>query len=602
MLHITTRRTRGNIALLCLTGITLLLASGCGSSAPAESASPGAAQAAPLAGVLAQLPSPDELSRQAEMIPNPLMCPGSEYQHSLPHPNVADNGADAVYSPQWGGTFALPQAAFAVYQFRESDLEFLAREPAQVLITGVVPGPPAGMRVFAGLGWGGAWHWAELQVADPTAVESWAWAIQPQWGGFRSTDNGLLLPAVLVAFGSGQFSVRTFEIVPANTLAAGPVVFRKGWDGTIKGRTAFDGSVNVVGDDAGGVHVSYYDSSCGQLDYMQLHGRNLFAEAVTCGGDSGLFNSLVLDPSGSPALAWYDPQGQNGEIGDITDGTDGMSWSGPITFDNGDTGSGGPPDDVGRHCSLIYDDQGVPHIFYEDVTIIAIKHAYLPAGAVVWTTEQVSQPGDDASMPVAMRKAGGTCCAFVVNSHTGPFDLVLAQPGGATGWMQDVIARDVANPLGASSTLAGFCDGSVRPGTDEAVIAYSFTGGVRVIHRDIAARTTVSSDVANGTPGAGAFVKLAMMADGSVFVMDYEAEHGIIVVCRNSVADPGTFSKLPAIQLPAGTTCDDLDFWVSPDDLDGDGYLDMATVTLTSFDTLSALKSKELTGHVTLIK
>lgn len=575
------------------------LATGCSGSAASQLSSPGAEQSATPNAVLGQLPSPAAIVRQAGMIPNPLMCPGSQYQHSFPNQNLTDMGSDVVFSPQAiGGTFALPSAAFAIYQYQETDLDFLSRS-ARVVLRGMNPGPPTGTRIFAALGWSGAWHWCEL-LPDTSGAQSWSFAYSPQWGGFSQGQTGELVPAVIVMFGGAPVTVSELDLIPDDTSqAAGPAVFRKGWDGTIKGRTDFTGSVRVVGDGLGQLHFSYYDSSNGQLYYMRLHDRILTTEAVDCNSDTGLFNDMVLDSAGSPILAWYDPQGQDGEIGDIIDGPSGMTWSAPSVFDAGDNPAGGPKADVGQHCALILDSVGDPHIFYNDLDNGRIKHAWKPAGSMAWVNEVVSQPGEEASNPVPLLGANGLCCAFVVNSHTGPFDLVVAQQGGPTGWIEDVVATDVQDPR-AGSTDPGFCDGSVRPGTDEAVLAYSSLQGVHIIHRDLAARNTLSAIIIEGTVGGGVFIKMAMMGDGSAFVSHYNPASGMIAIIRESPSVPAV--QVPAVQFPTGVECDDQDLWVSPDDIDGDGFHDLALLTLTDMASISGNKTRELTGHVTLIK
>lgn len=141
---------------------------------------------------------------------------------------------------------------------------------------------------------------------------------------------------------------------------------------------------------------------------------------------------------------------------------------------------------------------------------------------------------------------------------------------------------------------------SVRPGTDEAVLAYSSLQGVHIIHRDLAARNTISSSIIDGTTGGGVFIKTAMMGDGSVLVSHCNPASRMIAIIRESPSLPAI--QLPAVQFPTGVECDDQDLWVSPDDLDGDGFHDLALVTLTNMSALSGRKSRELTGHVALIK
>lgn len=594
------------LGLMLAAAVAVIFMTGCSGSAGApQAASTGSAVNAGLAG-LGSLPSPLDVNRDAATLEAGLDLKGSSFRQDLASINVAIDGDSAHYQ-KLGSVSSNPlyeNACFAFYSFDLGSTGYLG-VPLVFDLGGSIPTTFGDARVYAGFPDydKNLWSWEEL---NRTSSFSWGESHPHTVGsGSQGKLTGWATIA-LVVFTDDGFDVSRVGLKAATGPAAGgTLAFSKGWDGTIKGRTEFDGSVHVVGDGLGRLHVSYYDSSNGQLFYMQLHNRIWTTMAADCDGDVGLSSDLALSPAGALYMPYYDADKQQGPIKWMApESMDSLVWSPRSNFDTGDDGSGLPPDDVGRHPSIVWDSDGFAHIFYEDATTGRIKHAYMQPGLTTWTTEFVSPAGDDAHRPVGLSSSSGVYCAFVVNAHTSPFDCrVIIAIRGAAGWEEDTLASDVGNPLSAENNI-GFCDGSVRPGTDEAVIAYSSLSGLKLVHRDLAARNTLLTEMVNPAEGSGAFVKLAMMGDGSVRLAQFNPKEYTIYFETGDIPTQEGFVSVPAVQFGGNPDedCDDLDFWVNPV-ADANGLHDAALVTLESYS-VPAVQStkKEFKGHVTLLK
>jgi hypothetical protein len=121
--------------------------------------------------------------------------------------------------------------------------------------------------------------------------------------------------------------------------------------------------------DAYGIaHISYYDSSYGDLKYTrQLTETGWFSETVDLSGDVGKYSSLALDAGGNPHISYYDFDLKDLKYAFF----DGSGW---VLPENPVDGSGDV--DVGTHTSLALDSSGFPHISYIDNTLKALKYAH----------------------------------------------------------------------------------------------------------------------------------------------------------------------------------------------------------------------------------
>ena len=94
--------------------------------------------------------------------------------------------------------------------------------------------------------------------------------------------------------------------------------------------------------------ISYYDQTNGRLLFASWNGSQWILEVVdsTFGHDVGQFSSLILDPMGRPAIAYYDATQGSLKLAGSALTTPPFNFSLPTTIDAGN---------VGQYCSLALD-------------------------------------------------------------------------------------------------------------------------------------------------------------------------------------------------------------------------------------------------------
>jgi hypothetical protein len=101
-------------------------------------------------------------------------------------------------------------------------------------------------------------------------------------------------------------------------------------------------------------HISYYNTSSGNLKYAQWIGSYWDIDTVDFGGDVGAYSSLALDASGYPHISYLDSTNINLKYARWT----GSIWSIETVDSVGD---------VGAYSSLALDASGYPHISYTEL-------------------------------------------------------------------------------------------------------------------------------------------------------------------------------------------------------------------------------------------
>ena len=116
-------------------------------------------------------------------------------------------------------------------------------------------------------------------------------------------------------------------------------------------------------DSGGNPHISYYDSTNGDLKYAYHDGTSWQIETVDSAGDVGLYTSLALDSGGNPHISYYDDT--NADLKYAYH--DGTSWQ-IETVDSAGI--------VGMYSSLALDSCGYAHISYNDNANADLKFAF----------------------------------------------------------------------------------------------------------------------------------------------------------------------------------------------------------------------------------
>jgi hypothetical protein len=144
-------------------------------------------------------------------------------------------------------------------------------------------------------------------------------------------------------------------------------------------------------DNSGNRHISYYDTDNSGLKYA--YGPAGTADIswqlynVDPSGNVGRFTSLALDNSGNRHISYYDTTSGDLKYAYGQVGTGDISWQ----LYNVD-----PSGNVGRFTSLALDNSGNRHISYYDDTNADLKYAYGPAGTddISWQLYKVDIPGN----------------------------------------------------------------------------------------------------------------------------------------------------------------------------------------------------------------
>jgi len=233
-----------------------------------------------------------------------------------------------------------------------------------------------------------------------------------------------------------------------------------GWELTTVGDDGHDGWDNsIVVDEAGvwhaaGIDPSQFGSSSG-VEYETLVDGEVVVVQVGSGSTKYEFGtSIQLDPSGSPAIAYYNDREQRLELASL--GADG--WSVEVVDDQGD---------AGRYASLVFDTDGTPHIAYfvaegreSGAVSGTVRHAWREASG--WQIEGVGSLQNIRMGSPGARKI--TSLAFdsqgTINlAYTDRDQLIYAQ-NTADGWIGQEVVEPGSVVLGQLVELAMDADGS----------------------------------------------------------------------------------------------------------------------------------------------
>jgi hypothetical protein len=139
-------------------------------------------------------------------------------------------------------------------------------------------------------------------------------------------------------------------------------------------------SIDIDGLDK--VHISYYDSTNGDLKYATPDGLGAWTiETVDNGVNVGWYTSLVVDGSDRVHISYYDVT--NGDLLYATKPVGGV-WSAPVVVDGGG--------DVGQYASIAVDSSNAVHISYFDFTNGHLKYATNASGT--WAHETADTGGN----------------------------------------------------------------------------------------------------------------------------------------------------------------------------------------------------------------
>lgn len=193
-------------------------------------------------------------------------------------------------------------------------------------------------------------------------------------------------------------------------------------------------------------HLAFQDVTAKTLKYASSTdgGKTWTVEDADAATGGGLFASLALDSSGSPAIAHHNSTGKDLRLARRSGG----SWSASVVdegTDGVDAEGGTVSADVGQYASLAADGSDL-RVAYYDAANGDLKLAAGLTGAATITT--VDSAGDVGAWPALFRSGTGWVIAY---HDVGAQDLKLAREAGGTFTAEVVDSGDY---VGADSAVA----------------------------------------------------------------------------------------------------------------------------------------------------
>ena len=218
-----------------------------------------------------------------------------------------------------------------------------------------------------------------------------------------------------------------------------------GWDIQFVGTAANAGwGISLALDSTEYPHISYLDSTNGNLKYAKWDGSEWHIQTVDNSGDVGGYEtSLALDGSGFPHIVYYDDTNQDLKYAAFN----GSTWD-IETVDS----TGG----VGRYASLALDAGGNAHISYYDATNGDLKYACDPIEEILDFIEDSVDKG--TLVPVKPGKPGQGQLGALINMVEAAGNLIDAELILDACWqLQDALAKTdgLEPPESAPDFVAG---------------------------------------------------------------------------------------------------------------------------------------------------
>lgn len=255
-------------------------------------------------------------------------------------------------------------------------------------------------------------------------------------------------------------------------------------------------------------HVKYFDYSHFDLKYAHHDGATWQTETVDDGTRVGRWGaSLALDTAGQPHMGYYD--GANGDLKYAHH--DGAGWQIEVVDSAGV---------VGGYSSVVVDEAGHRHVSYYDWTQSALKYAYYDGSfsETAWQIEVVDNNGDvGRHTSLVLDAVGHPHISYIDTTN---MDLKYARHDGSA-WQLETV--DSAGEVGRHTSL-------VLDAAGHAQISYYDMGNGDLKY---AAYDGVHWQVeivdAGDPPGAGdvgAWTSLVLDAAGHPHISYYDASNG----------------------------------------------------------------------------
>jgi hypothetical protein len=214
-----------------------------------------------------------------------------------------------------------------------------------------------------------------------------------------------------------------------------PVIIDSGVSGDDDDNVDVGQYVSLAIDNIGKFHISYYDSTNGNLKYARWDGSNWITTPLDTAGNVGQFTSIALDTANKAYIAYYDADNKDLKFAYLSPTN---VWIYEVVDSVGD---------VGQYASLAISPTGQPQIAYYDADNKDLKFAYKTGST--WNVEVVESAGDMGMY--ASLAIDNSLVSHVSYYDATNHDLKYAKRVGAS-WSSQVV--DSGGDVGLFTSLA----------------------------------------------------------------------------------------------------------------------------------------------------
>jgi hypothetical protein len=261
---------------------------------------------------------------------------------------------------------------------------------------------------------------------------------------------------------------------------------------------------SVAVDSSDAVHISYRDSTLGDLKYATDASGSWKTRRVDRTGSVGAYSSIAVDSWDDVHISYYD--GSNGALKYATDATG--SWQSETVDDS---------DDVGKYTSIALDSSGDVHISYYDTTSDDLEYA--TGASSSWSTETVDDSGNVGEHTSIAHDSSG-------NVHISYYDVDkgnLKYATNTSSWAIETVAS--TGNVGEYTSIAFDSSGNVH------ISYYDATNG------DLKYATNASgswtTETVDSSGNVGQYSSIALHPSGSVHISYYKSGPGDLKYATN---------------------------------------------------------------------
>lgn len=302
--------------------------------------------------------------------------------------------------------------------------------------------------------------------------------------------------------------------------------------------------VSIAVDSAGGVHMSYYDTTNADLKYAYRNPSTgaWTKETVDSAGLTGKYNSIAVTGSGSGMQIYISYYYETDHDLRVASKTPASTWD-IRTVDS--------DDDVGMLTRCVISNASSPakvHVIYFKYTTADLKHAYKEATVDVWTVETV-ESGNVAqeSFGLGVDMSGNLHVCYSM----GMFKELMYRASKSVGSWTTAETVDASAKI-TDSSLVAYPDGSVylsyRDSDAESLkFAYKLSGALSWSGEVVVPGTPLTG-VTHGTS-----IAIESFYGGKVFITYYDTAYHSLMLAYKSTGMGGAWATEEVDKSPNDT-------------------------------------------------